>query len=147
MSDEAAVMIEPAAVAFTPHCRLASANGVEKPTVVVHGCRHGGAADARRDCAGYLRPTCTDHRRSAICPSRSGCAKPFGADVVVRPGRTTPLGAPTVGAADVIGDSAHRRRSTRIFDCVGNSRSIEQAFADRRPPADEVDAHGHAVRR
>lgn len=125
MSDEAAVMVEPAACAV----HAARRPGVEAPaTVVVLGAGTVGLctiAAVRR----HLRPGTLV--ASAKHPEQRKLAVELGADVVVEPGEVRRAvrrlsRSPMVG--DGVGEGAEL-----VFDCVGTADSIDDALAVARP--------------
>jgi threonine dehydrogenase-like Zn-dependent dehydrogenase len=127
MSDEAAVMVEPAACAVHAARRLTVDDG-QAVTVVVLGAGTLGLCTiaAVHD---HLRPTTVI--ASAKHPEQRRLAAELGADVVVEPGevrravRRTSR-SPMVGAG--VGEGAEI-----VFDCVGSASSIDDALAIVRP--------------
>ena len=132
LSDEAAVMIEPAACAVHAALRAWSDNGGAGVHVVV------GAGTLGLLTVAALRAHASPER--VICaakhPHQRRLATELGADVVVEPGeltravrratRSLVIGDQLTGGADV------------VIDCVGSSDSIAQSLAIVRP-------RGHVV--
>ncbi|HEX2046159.1 MAG TPA: zinc-binding dehydrogenase [Acidimicrobiales bacterium] len=127
LTDEAAVMVEPAASAI--HAALRP--GVEEPaTVVVLGAGTIGLctiAAVRR----HLRPGTLI--ASAKHPEQRKLAVELGADAVVEPGELRRAvrritRSPMVG--DAVGEGAEV-----VYDCVGSADSLEDALAVVRPRA------------
>jgi threonine dehydrogenase-like Zn-dependent dehydrogenase len=125
MSDEAAVMVEPAACAV----HAARRPDVDQPsTVVVLGAGTVGLCTVAA-VRSHLRPGTLI--ASAKHPEQRRLALELGADVVVEPGevrravRRTSR-SPMVGAS--VGDGAEV-----VFDCVGSAASIDDALAIVRP--------------
>jgi threonine dehydrogenase-like Zn-dependent dehydrogenase len=125
MSDEAAVMVEPAACAV--HAALRP--GVDQPSsVVVLGAGTVGLctiAAVRR----HLRPGTLI--ASAKHPEQRKLAVELGADIVVEPGEVRRAvrrlsRSPMVG--DAVGEGAEV-----VYDCVGSADSIDDALAVVRP--------------
>lgn len=125
MSDEAAVMVEPAACAV--HASLRP--GVQEPaTVVVLGAGTLGLctiAAVRR----HVRPGTLV--ASAKHPEQRKLASELGADLVVEPGEVRRAvrritRSPMVGSS--VGGGAEL-----VFDCVGSAASIDDALAVVRP--------------
>ncbi len=125
MSDEAAVMVEPAACAVHAARRPA---GDQPETVVVLGAGTVGLctiAAVRR----HLRP---GHLiASAKHPDQRKLALDLGADVVVEPGEVR-RAVRRSSRSPMVGESVGHGAEV-VFDCVGNAGSIGDALAVVRP--------------
>jgi threonine dehydrogenase-like Zn-dependent dehydrogenase len=125
MSDEAAVMVEPAACAVHAARRPA----VEHPsTVVVLGAGTVGLctiAAVRR----HLRPGTLI--ASAKHPDQRKLAIELGADVVVEPGEVR-RAVRRISRSPMVGDGVGEGAEV-VFDCVGSASSIDDALAIVRP--------------
>ncbi len=125
MSDEAAVMVEPAACAVHAARRPA----VDQPeTVVVLGAGTVGLctiAAVRR----HLRPGTLI--ASAKHPDQRKLAVELGADVVVEPGEVR-RAVRRMSRSPMVGDSVGEGAEV-VFDCVGSAGSIDDAIAVVRP--------------
>ena len=125
MSDEAAVMVEPAACAL--HAALRP--GVEEPgTVVVLGAGTVGLctiAALRR----HVRPGTLI--ASAKHPEQRKLAVELGADVVVEPGEVR-RAVRRISRSPMVGDGVGEGAGA-VYDCVGSADSIDDALAVARP--------------
>ena len=130
MSDEAAVMVEPAACAV----HAARRPGVEQPsTVVVLGAGTVGlctiAAVRRHLLPGTLIA-------SAKHPDQRKLALELGADVVVEPGEVR-RAVRRMSRSPMVGDGVGEGAEV-VFDCVGSADSIDDALNIVRPRAQVV---------
>jgi threonine dehydrogenase-like Zn-dependent dehydrogenase len=125
MSDEAAVMVEPAACAVHAARRPVA----DQPsTVVVLGAGTVGLctiAAVRR----YLRPGTL--LASAKHPEQRKLAVELGADVVVEPGEVR-RAVRRISRSPMVGDSVGEGADL-VYDCVGSADSIDDALAVVRP--------------
>jgi threonine dehydrogenase-like Zn-dependent dehydrogenase len=130
MSDQAAVMVEPAACAV--HAALRP--GVEQPsTVVVLGAGTVGLctiAAVRR----HLQPETLV--ASAKHPEQRKLAVELGADVVVEPGEVR-RAVRRISRSPMVGDGVGEGAEL-VYDCVGTASSIDDALAIVRPRAHVV---------
>ena len=125
MSDEAAVMVEPAACAV----HAARRPGVEEPaTVVVLGAGTIGLctiAAIRR----HVRPGTLI--ASAKHPEQRKLAIELGADVVVEPGEVR-RAVRRISRSPMVGDGVGEGAQV-VYDCVGSADSLDDALAIVRP--------------
>jgi threonine dehydrogenase-like Zn-dependent dehydrogenase len=125
MSDEAAVMVEPAACAV----HAAHRPGLDHPsTVVVLGAGTVGLctiAAVRR----HLRPGTLI--ASAKHPEQRTLALELGADLVVEPGAVR-RAVRRMSRSPMVGDGVGEGAEV-VFDCVGSADSIDDALAIVRP--------------
>lgn len=125
MSDEAAVMIEPAACAV--HAARRAGNG-QPASVVVLGAGTVGLctiAAVRR----HLRPGTLI--ASAKHPEQRKVAIELGADVVVEPGEVR-RAVRRMSRSPMVGDGVGEGAEV-VFDCVGSAASLADALAIVRP--------------
>lgn len=125
MSDEAAVMVEPAACAV----HAARRPGLDRPaTVVVLGAGTVGLctiAAVRR----HLRPGTLV--ASAKHPEQRKLAIELGADMVVEPGEVR-RAVRRLSRSPMVGDGVGEGAEV-VFDCVGSAGSLDDALAVVRP--------------
>ncbi|MDQ4068505.1 MAG: zinc-binding dehydrogenase [Actinomycetota bacterium] len=125
MSDEAAVMVEPAACAVHAARRP---NGEEPATVVVLGAGTVGlcvVAAVRH----HLRPGTLI--ASAKHPEQRKLAVELGADVVVEPGEVR-RAVRRISRSPMVGDGVGEG-APLVYDCVGTADSLDDALAIVRP--------------
>jgi len=126
MSDEAAVMVEPAACAV--HAAHRAAGAGHPSTVVVLGAGTVGLCTIAA-VRSHLRPGTLI--ASAKHPEQRALAHSLGADVVVGPGEVRRAVRRT-SRSPMVGDGVGEGAEV-VFDCVGSADSLSDALAVVRP--------------
>jgi threonine dehydrogenase-like Zn-dependent dehydrogenase len=136
VSDEAAVMVEPAACAVHAACSSAPASG---SSVIVLGAGTLGLCTVAA-----LRHYCLPGTLVAVAkhPDQRRLAAELGADQVVAPEEVMRAARRLSGTLALAGGSGRIERLAggvdMVFDCVGSPESLEQSLAIVRPGGDIV---------
>jgi len=136
LTDEAAVMVEPAACAVHAACSAAPSSG---SSIIVIGAGTLGLCTVAA-----LRLYCLPGTLVAVAkhPDQRRLARELGADEVVAPGEVMRAARRLSGTLALAGNSGRIERLAggvdMVFDCVGSPESLEQSLAIVRPGGDVV---------